>query len=95
MPKTATITITPDWVCEVLSHSTARIDREKKLPVYARHGVAYAWIVDVELQYLEVKRVQNGIWTDIAVFGGDAKVRAEPFDAIEIDMTFVWGPPVA
>lgn len=95
LPKTPAIAMPPDWVCEVLSHSTARIDRAKKLPVYAHHGVAWAWLVDVDEQYLEVKRLIDGRWSDIAIFTGTDNVRAEPFEEIEIDMTFVWGPPPA
>jgi len=92
MPRVATIGIAPDWVCEVLSYSTARIDRQKKLPIYASAQVSHAWIVDVDLQNLEVKRLENGGWRDVATFGGDAIVRAEPFDAIEIQLSFIWGP---
>jgi Uma2 family endonuclease len=93
IPRDHIYAIPPDWACEVLSHSTEKIDRVRKLPIYARHGVAYAWLVDVQQQYLEVKRLVNGLWADIAVFAGAEMVRAEPFDAIEIDMTMVWGPP--
>src|SRR4051794_28062562 len=32
----AGIQVVPDWVCEVLSPSTARLDRARKLPLYAR-----------------------------------------------------------
>jgi Uma2 family endonuclease len=95
LPKTPAISMPPDWICEVLSHSTARIDRAKKLPIYAHYGVGHAWLVDVEEQYLEVKRLSDGRWSDIAIFTGAEKVRAEPFEDIEIDLTFVWGPPPA
>lgn len=93
MPKGSVFSVIPDWVCEILSD--ARLDRAKKLPIYARHGVKHAWIVDVEEQYLEVKRLENGKWSDVAIFTAGEPVRAEPFDAIEIDMTRVWGPPPA
>jgi Uma2 family endonuclease len=93
IPTGPIFTVVPDWVCEVLSNP--RLDRGKKLPVYARHGVQHAWIVDVEQQYLEVKRLENGTWSDIAIFTAGEPVRAEPFDAIEIDMTRVWGAPPA
>lgn len=93
VPKSHIFDIPPDWACEVLSHSTERIDRARKLPIYARHGVRHSWLVDVEQQFLEVKRLVNGSWTDVAIFTADEAVRAEPFDAIEIDMTLVWGPP--
>ena len=36
IPDVAFFTLAPDWVCEVLSPSTARIDRGEKLPIYAR-----------------------------------------------------------
>ena len=40
------ITLTPDWVCEVLSPSTSRFDRKRKLPIYHREGVGHAWLLD-------------------------------------------------
>ncbi len=46
MPATAHFTLAPDWVCEVLSPSTAAMDRADKLPIYARAGVEHAWLVD-------------------------------------------------
>jgi Uma2 family endonuclease len=94
IPQNHSYSIPPDWACEVLSQSTERIDRVKKLPIYARHGL-YAWLVDVQQRFLEVKRLVNGVWNDIGAFAGGDPVRAEPFDAIEIDMTPVWGPPPA
>lgn len=94
-PKNHVYSIAPDWICEVLSYSTARLDRAKKLPIYARNGIQYAWIVDVDEQYLEVKRLKDGAWHEVAVFTTGDIVRAEPFEAIEIDMTLVWGPPPA
>ncbi|HYK03013.1 MAG TPA: Uma2 family endonuclease [Thermoanaerobaculia bacterium] len=95
LPDLAAMEIAPDWICEILSPSTARLDRAKKMPVYAQHGVTHAWLLDVDEQYLEVKRLENGKWTGIAIFTAGETVRAEPFEAIEIDMTYVWGPPPA
>ncbi len=56
MPTNATIDVVPDWVCEVRSPSTQRHDRFKKMPMYLRHGVGHAWMVDPEAQGLEVFR---------------------------------------
>ena len=95
LPKTAYYTVAPDWVCEVLSHSTAKIDRLKKLPIYASHGVQYAWLVDVYDQLLQVLRLENGRWVQAATVGGQDTVRLEPFEAIEIDLTLIWGPAPA
>lgn len=95
IPQGHVFSVVPDWICEVLSPSTSRLDRAKKLPIYARNGVQYAWIVDVDEQFLEVRRLENGSWYEVAVFTTGDTVRAEPFEAIELDMTLVWGPPPA
>ncbi|MEZ5579520.1 MAG: Uma2 family endonuclease [Candidatus Competibacteraceae bacterium] len=46
LPHDHRIEVVPDWVCEILSPSTAKTDRVIKMPVYARHGVPYLWLVD-------------------------------------------------
>ncbi len=50
------ILIVPDWCCEILSPSTARDDRLLKLPLYARLGVEWIWLVDVRAHSVEVFR---------------------------------------
>ena len=45
LPTEAYFSIAPDWICEVLSPSTAAIDRVKKLTIYAREAVSHAWFV--------------------------------------------------
>lgn len=90
-PKTAHSEIVPDWVCEVLSPSNLRLDRVKKVPKYAEHGVKHLWLLDPEQKTLEVMRLQGGYWLLVKVFEGGEKVRAEPFDAVEIDLAVVWG----
>jgi hypothetical protein len=84
--------VMPDWVCELLSRSTAVEDRTEKLPLYAKHGIRHAWVIDAIAQTLEVLRLEAGSWVLAQTFGGDAKVRAEPFEAIEIDLALIWGP---
>jgi len=82
--------VAPDWVCEVVSPSTGRLDRVRKLPRYAFHGIPHAWIVDPLLQTLEVYRLEQGRWVTIATHGGDEVVRAEPFEAVEIRLSALW-----
>lgn len=86
----AFFTLRPDWVCEVLSPSTAKIDRSDKLAIYAREGVAHAWLLDPIARTLEVLRLENGRWTILGVHGDEAPVRAEPFDAIELSLPSLW-----
>jgi Uma2 family endonuclease len=82
--------LVPDWACEVLSTSTEASDRARKLPIYAREQVEQVWLVDPILRTLEVLRRDGPVWTIVGVHGGDAKVRAEPFDAIELDLAVLW-----
>jgi Uma2 family endonuclease len=90
LPDTAFFTLAPDWVCEVLSPSTAQLDRAKKLRVYAEHGVAHAWLVDPMLRTLEVLRLEAGRWTLLDTHSGSVTVRAEPFEAIELELGGLW-----
>jgi Uma2 family endonuclease len=90
-PRTAAITLAPDWVCEVLSPSTAALDRGVKLPVYAREGVRHLWFVDPVARTLEVFRLEGARYTLLVTYTGMARVRAEPFEAIELDLAFLWG----
>ncbi len=86
----AAITLAPDWVCEVLSESTEAKDRGKKRRLYRREGVGYFWLVDPRDRTLEVYRLDNGRWIELDTFEGNAVVRAEPFDAVELDLSVFW-----
>ncbi len=90
-PKTAFFTLAPDWVCEVLSPSTERLDRARKLRVYAREGIGHTWFVNPMARTAEVYRKAEDRWLLLATFADDALVRAEPFDAIELDLLPLWG----
>ena len=89
-PRTAACTLAPDWVCEVLSPSTSRLDRKAKLPVYAREGVRHVWFVDPEARTLEVFRLEGAHHSPLATHTGTARVRAEPFEALELELAALW-----
>ena len=74
----------------MLSPSSERIDRAKKLAIYAREGVAYAWLVEPLQQTLEVLRLESGRWLSLATGSAQERVRAEPFEAIELDLATLW-----
>lgn len=82
--------LAPDWVCEVVSPATARVDRVRKMPIYARERVAHLWLVDPILRTLEVYRLEGQRWVVVSTYGGAESVRAEPFEAVELDMTRWW-----
>lgn len=86
----AGIPLAPDWVCEVLSPSTASVDRAKKLPIYWREGVGHAWLIDPTAHTLEVFRRHDLGWLLVASHEGASVVHAEPFDAIALDLAGLW-----
>ena len=91
IPRTVAFMLAPDWVCEVLSPSTMALDRAAKLPVYARERVPHVWFVDPEARTLEVFRLDGERYTLLATHTGPARVRAEPFEAIELELAILWG----
>ena len=91
LPEAAHITLAPDWICEILSPSTMRFDRVRKMPLYARRGVRHSWLIDPAARTLEVFRSEGGQWLVISAHGGDDIVRAEPFEDIQIPLARWWG----
>jgi Uma2 family endonuclease len=91
VPDVAWFALAPDWICEVLSPSTARIDRSRKLRIYAAAGVSLAWLLDPIQCTLEVMRRQGDQWLLLAVHAGDVRLRVEPFEALELDLAALWG----
>ncbi len=89
-PRAPFFTLAPDWICEVLSPSTRRWDRVRKLPMYAREKVAHAWLVDPIDKTLEVLRLVDGHWMLVGTHSGEDVIRAEPFDAIELELALLW-----
>lgn len=89
-PQTTGVTVAPDWVCEILSPSTRRHDRLRKLHIYARERVGHAWLVDPDPQTLEVFRREGGLWLLLGTHAGDERVRAEPFEAFELALADLW-----
>ena len=90
MPDTAAFTLAPDWVCEVLSPSTARVDRVLKLPVYAREQVGHVWFVDPVAQTLEVFELRDGVYALVQAAESAQRGRFVPFDALELDLALLW-----
>ncbi len=90
IPEGHRFEVVPDWVCEILSSSTASKDREIKLPLYAHYGVAHAWLVDPTRRTLEVYGLEQGTWHLLLEAADAAVVRAPPFAALELTLTALW-----
>lgn len=91
VPEGHRFEVVPDWVCEVLSSSTASKDREIKMPLYALYGVAYAWLVDPIRQILEAYALDGGKWISLGEASGNGVVNIAPFDQLDLDLSNLWG----
>lgn len=80
-----------DWVCEILSPSTARYDVVQKQRTLHAHGVPHYWLVNPEHQTLAVLRHGPDAYVNVLNAGVGDVVRAEPFDAIELDIAELFG----
>lgn len=91
VPDVAAFTLAPDWVCEVVSPKTGRLDRTKKLGVYAREAVGHAWLVDPLARTLEIYRLERGRWLVAGTYGGEQRVAAaDPFVGLALDLSRWW-----
>jgi Uma2 family endonuclease len=90
LPDTAWFELVPDWVCEILSPSTARLDRIQKMPLYATAGVVHLWLIDPDLRTLEAYENLQGRWTLIATHADQDSVRVAPFDAVALELGGLW-----
>jgi len=89
-PTGSPVAIRPDWVCEVLSASNAQNDLVRKLRTLQRAGVPHYWLVDPEHRTLTVLRWMPEGYLAALTAGGDDVVRAEPFEAVELDLSVLF-----
>jgi Uma2 family endonuclease len=90
LPNVPAFTQAPDWACEVVSPTTAGADRVHKMRIYARESVGHLWLVDALAKTLEVYRLDNGHWVVASTHAGGERIRAEPFAAVELDISRWW-----
>lgn len=90
VPDVAYFELPPDWVCEVLSPSTARLDRIEKMAIHAQFEVRWVWLLDPLARTLETFSLEGNRWLLAGSYADDARVRAAPFDAIELELDALW-----
>jgi Uma2 family endonuclease len=90
-PTSGPYTVLPDFVAEVLSRGTAVEDRTEKLPLCARHGVPFLWLIDPVACSLEAYRLESAGYLLVIVARGRGVLRVPPFDAVELELELLWG----
>ncbi len=90
LPDDAWISVTPNWVCEILSPSTARTDRGVKLPLYAEHKVSHCWLIDPAVRTLEAYELTGEKWVLLETLKENDIVGLPPFDAVSFALDILW-----
>jgi Uma2 family endonuclease len=90
LPEAAWFELAPDWVCEVLSPSTRRLDLTDKRDIYGAAGVRHLWHVDPVERTLEAFEQRQGAWVLVAALADQAEVRVAPFDPVGFPLEALW-----
>jgi Uma2 family endonuclease len=91
LPDENPLTVLPDWCCEILSPRTARDDKRLKLPLFARSGVPWTWLVDPVLRLVEVYQTLDGLPALVTTAQEDERRVLPPFE-LEISLEGWWLP---
>ena len=79
----------PTLVVEILSPSTARIDRERKLRLYAEHGVPYYWIADPDSRTVEAYKLVGTAYVPAGSVTHEPGA-LPPFLDLQVDPADLW-----
>ncbi len=86
------ITLRPDWVCEIMSDGDARRrDGLQKRRIYADHDVPFYWLIDTERETLTVLSLTEECYVEQLTACRTDRVRAAPFDALELQIGILFG----
>jgi Uma2 family endonuclease len=91
LPEDGSITVIPDWVCEILSPTNRRHDLLVKKPYYARIGVPFHWLIDRAAATLTAYRLEREHWLELGTWGDETEARVPPFEAVPLDVKAFWG----
>lgn len=80
----------PNFVVEILSPKTAKLDRVNKRRVYARTGVKELWIIDPEPRQIEVYLLGQDPATPKARHGDEAKFTSALFPGLTFDAAAIF-----
>ncbi len=90
LPETAWFELPPDWVCEIISPATARLDRGPKREIYDQFAVPHLWFVDPDARTLEAFALRDGAWVLIASHADDDEIAVAPFATVPFALDTLW-----
>ncbi len=80
----------PDLVVEVLSESTARLDREVKPKQYALYGVPEFWLIDPVGRTAEIYRLREGAYERAATLAYNDRLESPLFPGFILPLSSLW-----
>lgn len=86
-----TMSLRPDWVCEVVSKTNSRRDTVTKRLLYARFGVPHYWIIDPRKKSLAVLQLDGNEYSDVLIAHEGESVRAAPFADTSLRLSRLFG----
>ncbi len=60
------------------------------MPLYARYGVAWLWLVDPLAHTLEAFALEQGRWVVIGQYGDQTEANIPPFQEIALQLADLW-----
>lgn len=82
--------VVPQWVCEVLSPSTAGRDRILKLDLYHANRVEWAWLVEPIDRTIEVYAWSESGWVRTQTAMGGEPIALQPFSEVRLEVDLIW-----
>lgn len=91
LPHERPLRVPPDWICEVVSDSNRSHDTRFKVARYHQAAIGHYWILDEPRRELTVYRYMPEGYVVALLAGASDRVRAEPFEAIELHVAVLLG----
>jgi Uma2 family endonuclease len=85
-PEHAFIDIAPDWVCEVLSPATGRLDRGPKRRIYAEAGIPHLSLLEPTEGTLEAFALSGRQWLLLTTIQRGEQISTAPFEAVSFPL---------
>jgi Uma2 family endonuclease len=80
----------PDLVVEVLSESTARVDRDTKTRVYAEYGVPECWLIEPQSKTVQIFRLRGSEYEIAEVLGFNGTLTSPLLPGFSLPVSSLW-----
>ncbi len=90
VPTVSVVELSPDWVCEAMSPTTAALDRGRKRELYAIGRVGHLWYVDPLHKLIDILTLDGDSYRMTATVEHDDTGAFPPFDDVEVDLARLW-----